>query len=142
MIRVADADRLVRSPGVDLRRRSVRDEAETLVARAAWALPEDRRLIEAVYREGMSARAVAELRGETAAMVRRRLRRVVVRLLSEKFVFVLRERDGWPKERRRVATACVLQGRSMRDAAKHLQVSFHEVRKQMHVVDAMLEAAR
>lgn len=137
MIKLADADRLSRRPGVDLRRRSVRDEAETLVARAAWALPEDRRLIEAVYREGMPARAVAELRGEKAEQVRRRLRRVVRRLLSEAFVFVLRERDGWPAERRRVATASVLQGRSMRDAAKHLKVSFHEVRKQMQVVDAL-----
>ena len=142
MIKLADADRLSRRPGVDLRRRSVRDEAETLVDRAAWALPEDRRLIEAVYREGMPARAVAELRGEKAEQVRRRLRRVVRRLLSEEFVFVLRERDGWPQERRRVATACVLQGRSMRDAAKHLKVSFQEVRKQMQVVDALFEAAR
>lgn len=142
MIRIADANRLASGPGVDLRRRRVRDEAEVLVARAAWALPEDRRLIEAVYREGMTARAVAELRGESADRTRRRLRRVVERLLSDRFTFTLRERDGWPRERRRVATACILQGRPMRDAARHLKVSYHEVRKQMQAIGALREAER
>ncbi len=141
MIRIADADRLRATEAVDLRRREVRDLAETLVARAAWALPEDRRLIEAVYREGMSAKAVAELRAEPVARIRRRLRRVIARLTSDRFLFVLRERDGWPAPRRRVATACVLQGRSMRDGAKHLKVSLHEVRRQLQLVDALREAA-
>jgi len=123
----------------DLRRRSGRDLAETIVNRAVWLMPEDRALIHAVYREGMTALATAELRGESPRAVRRRIRRLVARVLSDPYTVVMRERDHWPPTRRRVATACVLQGRPLRSASQHLKLSLHVVRRQMDAVHALIE---
>lgn len=121
----------------DLRRRRTRELAEIVVDHAQELRTEDRAVVMAIYRDGMTAQDVAELRREPARRIRQRVRRLVSRLLSDRFLFVLRERDGWPPRRQRVARACVLEGRSMRAAAEHLRMSLHGVRREMQVVDAM-----
>lgn len=125
----------------DLRRRRTRHIAETLVDHARHAAPDDRAVINAIYREGMTVVAVATLRGVNPRRLRRRVRALVANLLSEKFLFVLAHHERWPRRRRTVADACVLQGRSMRAAARHLRVSLHAVRREMAAVDALFSAA-
>ena len=127
---------------MDLRRRMPRDVADLLVTRAEWLLAEDRALICAVYRDNMTARQVAELRGTSARAVRRRLRALVQRLLSPRYEFVAQRREKWAPTRARVAVACVLQGRTLRGAAEHLKLSLHTVRRHMDAVAAQLEAQR
>jgi len=127
---------------LDLRRRQKRDYAEILAARAAWLLPEDHRLIGSIYTHGMTAQAVAQLRGESPRKVRTRVHRLVDRMMSDRFEFVLRRRESWPPTRRRVATAYVLQGRPMRATARHLHLSFHVVRRQVDVINALYESQR
>lgn len=139
MVQNGERGRLTFMPDFDLRRRPGRDVAETILLRARWLQPEDRRLVEAMYDQGMTAQALAQLRGEPARAVRVRVRRHVERMLSDRFVTVLRLRDGWPAARRRVATACVLQGRPMRDAAKHLKISLHTVRRHMEAINTLCE---
>ena len=131
-----------RGPGalfqeVDRRRRAVRDSADRLVAGAMWLLPSDRALVIAVYRDGVRPADAAAVAGVGVRGVRRRLRRLCTRILSERFWFVVRARDGWPAARRRAATLCVLQGFSKRHAARFLQVSVHHVRQEMSVVEAL-----
>ena len=125
----------------DLRRRRTRELAEIVVDHASELMPDDRAVIQAIYRDGLTARDVAELRHEPARRVRGRVRRLVGRVLSDRFLFALRFRDQWPTRRRRVAKACVLEGRSMREGADHLRMSLHEVRREMVVINALYASA-
>jgi DNA-directed RNA polymerase specialized sigma24 family protein len=136
-----------RAPGplyqeVDRRRRAVRTSSERLVEGAAWLLPSDRALVIAVYRDGVRPADVASAAGIGVRVVRRRLRRLCSRVLSERFWFVVGARDAWSPVCRRVATACVLQGRSKREAARFLQVTLHRVRAELEVVEAHFAARR
>ena len=134
---------------LDLRRKRRRDQAEITLDRARHLPPEDRVLIEAVFRDG---RPVAELAalisgdaGESdrtahARGLRRRIRRLTARLLSREFAFVAEQLSDWSPTRRRVATACILHGRSIRDAAAELRVSLHTVRRHRAAITELVEA--
>jgi len=89
---------------MDLRRRQSRELAEILVERAELALPEDRAIIEAVYRDGVSAERLSRLIGRSPRATRQRIRVIATRLLSERFVFVMRHCESWPPDRRRART--------------------------------------
>lgn len=127
---------------VDLRRKAIRARGEVLIERAEHLLADDRALIRTVYGQGLSVRAVAELRREPARAVRRRVRQLVSRMLSERFMLVVRRREQWPPTRRRVATACVLQGLPLRAASESLRLSLHTVRRHMEAVNALSESGR
>ncbi len=129
-----------RAVAIDLRRKETRELGEVIVARAEFLLPDDRALVCAVFGEGMDSERVARLRGETARGVRRRVRKLAERVMSREFEVVAGHRDAWPRARRLVATACVLQGRTMREAARHLRMTLHEVRRQMDLVRALVDA--
>lgn len=126
-------------PALDLRRRSARDRADTIIERARWCLPDDRALLNAIYADGLSVADAARLRNTTPRTLRRRVRLTTERILSRRFEFVLRSRDDWPPVRRRIATACILQGRTHREAALHLRISIYNVRKHMQVITALFE---
>jgi len=123
---------------VDLRRKRTRDLAEIVADHAQHALPDERAIIHAIYRDGLTAQRVAHLRCESPRRVRSRVRRIVARLVSDRFRFVVRSRDRWPLQRRRVATACVLQGMSMREAARFLQLTLHQVRRELETVRTLM----
>jgi hypothetical protein len=125
---------------IDLRRRETRELGEIIVARSEFLLPEDRELVRSVFGEGMDANRVARLRGEKTRAVRRRVRQLAERVMSREFEFVARRCEGWPRGRRLVANACVLQGRTLREAAAHLRMTLHEVRRQMDLVHALIDA--
>jgi len=120
----------------------MRDHAEIIAARAEHILPEDRDLIRAVFADGMPVSTLARLTGVDPRGLRRRVRALARRVLSDRFVFVLRSRSGWPATRRRVATACVLQGRSLRATARHLRLTLHAVRRHMDAVNALYDESR
>jgi DNA-binding Lrp family transcriptional regulator len=90
--------------------------------------------------QGLTARKIAALFGIDPRSVRRRLRRLTRRVLSDRFAFVMRHRETWPASRRRIATACILQGRPIRAAAVELKTSLYNVRKQLDAVSALLDA--
>jgi len=137
-----------RTPSLDLRRGVRRDFAERLVERAKHLAEPDRYLIEGVFRDG---RSIAELsamwgehpeRGRSPKALRRRLHRLVERLNSPRYLFVAEYRDRWAPTRRRVATACVLHGMSLREAAEALGTSLHTVRRHFDAVNEIVEAMR
>jgi len=125
----------------DLRRKRRRAVAEELIERSELLLPEDHALIRAVYSEGRTAVEIARLQGVSARAVRARLRRLIARLASREFVVVARESRGWPPMRRRVASAVILQGRTLREAADELRLSLYAVRRHMEHIRVLLEHA-
>jgi len=132
----------------DLRRRTRREHAEAITGRAAWLPADDRELVEAVFAHGRSVAAYVRTQRErglrpglTERTARRRLRRLIQRLASPRFAFVIDQRRHWGATRRRVAMACVVQGLSLRQAARALGLSLHAVRRHMDAVDALYTEA-
>lgn len=123
----------------DLRRKRRREVVERIVQRAELIAPADRTLVLAYYRDGQSASDIAQLAGEPVRTLRRRLRRIVQRLLSPRFEFVATRIHTWTPTRRRVAGACVLEGRTLRDTSVRLGLSLHSVRRHHDAVQAMFE---
>lgn len=113
--------------------------AEVIVEGSEWLLAPDRDLVRAVFARGLSTREASSLTGLPLRRARRRVRLLARRVLSAEFQFVMARREGWPPMRRRVATACVLEGRTLREAATFLRVSLHTVRTQMDVLRAMMD---
>jgi len=138
MVKAANRPTNLSQEPLDLRKRPDRDLAEKLVDFARWTRPEDRALIEAVYRDGLSAKRLAAVNGQSPRAVRQRIHAIVSRLLSDRFIHVLRNRENWPTRRRRVADACVLQGMSMRRASESLGYTLHTVRRQLDVINALI----
>jgi DNA-directed RNA polymerase specialized sigma24 family protein len=132
------------NPGesTDLRRRRRRDLVERLLERATCLPVRDLALLQAAYHDGRSAVELSMLTGTDVRSLRRQLRRLAERVLSQEFLFVLRHRDSWPPTRRRVATACILHGRPLRCASRELGISLHTVRQHYTAVVALFEAAK
>ena len=127
---------------LDLRRRPDSRLNDTLLDRAVWLDPADRTLVELVFREGRTLREIAALLDERPRAVQRRLRRLAERLLDPLTAFVAVHAPGWPATRQRVAVACVIEGRSMREAAQRLDLSLHTVRRHLAVVRELAAEAR
>jgi DNA-directed RNA polymerase specialized sigma24 family protein len=150
--------------GGDLRRSQRREAVQVLLDRAQAAeLPSEQvALLRAAYADGRSAIEIAALVSAasidpthaadaprdptiprvsaTPRAIRRRLRRLSRRVMSPQFIFVLRHRDTWPPSRRRVATACVLHGLSLRQAAASLRLSLYTVRRHHDAIGALFES--
>lgn len=125
------------SEASDLRRRRRAEIIERVLRRLDPLPDRDRLLVESIYRDGRSAVEVSRLMGAPTRTVRRRVRRIVARVLSDRFVFVLSQRDAWPVACRRVADACFIEGRSLREAAEDLRLSLHQVRRHWVGIEAM-----
>lgn len=134
---------------LDLRRKRPREQAEIALDRARHLPPEDRVLVEAVFRDGRPVTELASLiagttgdaaRATCARGLRRRIRRLTARLFSREYAFVAEQLSDWSPTRRRVATACILHGRSIREAAAELRLSLHTVRRHRAAIAELLEA--
>ncbi|MFM9997044.1 MAG: hypothetical protein ACKVU4_14745 [Phycisphaerales bacterium] len=128
--------------GADLRRRRRRELVDDIIRRAALLPPADGALLRLVFEDGRPVSEVCALRGgSTARGLRRRVRILVRRVLSDRFRYVLVHRDQWPTTRRRVATRCVIEGRPIRDAAAELGLSVYAVRRHKMAIDALCEGS-
>ncbi len=127
---------------VDFRLRARREMVAAVLRLAGELSPEDRELIRAVYDNGCSVgRVVTATGARQAPAVRRRVRRIVRRVLSARFRFILRNRARWTPSIRRVATACLIHGRTVRRAAAELGMSHHQVRRCRAAAEALCTAA-
>lgn len=124
----------------DLRRTHRRDAIEQIVARAAFLPPHERLLVELYFDHGRSIKDIAAASRVHDRVMSRRIRRLLERLNSERFSFVVRNMNAWPPQRRSVASAMVLQGRSIRQAARELSVSVYTVRRQHETISALFDA--
>jgi len=126
----------------DLRRRRGRDLVAALVERAAYLPQDERELILAVYRDSRKIIEVAALLNEPPRRLRTRVRKLVKRLLDPRFAFVARNREHWPRTRRRVGTMRILFGRTMRQTATDLGLTLHQIRQHEAAIHALHEAER
>lgn len=125
---------------LDLRKRLRRDRADRILARATFLPPADRLLIESYFRDGHTVRILAQASKTDPRVLSRRIRRLSERLLSDRFAFVLRNQEAWAPSRRRVATAMVLHGHSMRAAAGVLRMSLYSVRRHAEAINALFDS--
>ncbi|HVZ94833.1 MAG TPA: hypothetical protein VG797_10020 [Phycisphaerales bacterium] len=125
---------------VDLRRREWRQQADRLVRLSQWLRPDERAMVDSVFGRGISAAKLAVIRGESARAMRRRIQRIVKRMASAEYRAVARWCGDWPAARQRVARACFLEGRTLREAAKVLGISVHTVRAHLSAVRAIVDA--
>ncbi len=124
----------------DLRRRSRADVAQRILLRAAHLPDRDRALLESLYRDGMSAKDLARLARIPPRALRLRVHRLVRRLSSPRFAFVLVHAPHWPPLRRRVAELHILEGRSIRSTAALLGITLHQVRAHLAWIGMQIEA--
>lgn len=129
--------------------RAARSElADTLVARSAFLPEDDAALVRAVYRDGLEVKVAAALIRRPVSSVSHRLRRLVARMSSPRFAWCLRQlerqasgraapHEAWNADRQRVATLCLLQGRTLRDTARRTALSVHHVRRHLAALEAL-----
>lgn len=126
----------------DLRRRRQTELSDLVRDRAAGLDPRDRDLLTSVYVRGVRLSEAARLASRPAKALSRRLRRLLARIATPEYAYVMAHREAWPASRRRVATAVFVEGRGLRDAARILGLSLHLVRRHAAAVRDLVEAAR
>lgn len=126
----------------DLRRRRSRALADEILGQTAALEPHDGALLRAVFLDHKPMTELAALTRMPVRAVRRRVRELVRRVTSPEFAFVVRHSHAWPSERRRVAQAVVVMGKSYRQAGGDLGLSLHTVRCHSASIYAMCEAAK
>jgi len=136
------ADRFDGAARARRRSRLAREASERLVQLAAHLKPEERALVEAVYDHGVTLRTAATLQGRLPVLVRRRLARLLARLTSVEFGFVVRHLDRWTEPRRSIARLVFLERRTRSHVAAALGVSPHTVRRETDAIRVLLEQAR
>lgn len=123
----------------DLRRKQRRDYAELVVSRSDLLQPEDAALLRAVFMDGKSIAEVALLARLSVARLRRHVHKLLRRVLSPHFEFVVRNCRAWEPERRRVAHQTVVLGAPLRKAATDLKMSLHTVRGHHQSIRTLFE---
>lgn len=134
--------RLLHEPTRDLRTAGLRREADAILRRAGRLLAEDRVLLGMVFGDGRSAASVARLMGMSGKRVRARVRRLLARIDSPLFRYVMENAERWPEAQRVVGIALFVEGRSIRGAACHLGMSYYTVRRLGMAVRAALASAQ
>lgn len=136
------APTLDRPPRVtDLRRRDARLHAEQIAGRARFLPRAERALILAVYEQGRTISDLAALCGRSPRSLRRELRRILRRITSPEYAFVVVHRDNWSATMRRVAQSCIIDGVPVRRASQSLSLSLHTVRKHRDIIRLLSEGA-
>jgi len=118
---------------------SLRSFAERVVDLADHLPASDRALLRGIYDRGMSAAEFARAIGQRPRTVRRRVHRLLSRVTSPAFQFVLRSAGRWPERRRRVGTLVFLHGCSIRGTARQLGVSQHRIRQETDGIRVLLQ---
>lgn len=116
--------------------------AEKMVRLAEFLPPHERELVRTLYVDGHTVVEVAALLSTPVETMRRRVRRIAARMARPEFTFVALRRDAWTGPLRTVGVACVLEGKSLRCAARQFNLSIHVVRTMRSRVLAMAKGAQ
>ncbi len=114
-----------------------RNHTERILQRAEHLHESDRLVIEQVYARGMSITALARLTRTSPRKLQRRMVKLIRRLDSPIFLYVVRNRYHLPDETRRIAELAICRGQSMRRIATVTGMSLHHVRQQLQSLYAM-----
>ncbi len=119
-----------------------REERERLARLAEELDRPDRDLIHSIIDRGQTIAALARATGVDRRSLSRRFTRLINRLMDDRVLIVLRERDHWPPQRRRIANALFVRGLTQRAAARQLRISLHALRSELKVIEGLIEADR
>ena len=125
---------------VDLRRRPNLSLSQWLLTIAPYLDHEEQALIEAIFGVGATLSTVARLTGRSRHAVGRRLRHITQRATDPRFAWTVACLPEWPELRAHVARQVIIQGRTIRDAADHLNVTQHAVRNEMATINALFRS--
>ncbi|MEX2544606.1 MAG: hypothetical protein WD316_05705 [Phycisphaeraceae bacterium] len=116
-----------------------RRAAERLLTLAEHLPAQDRLLLEQVYRNGLSVAEVAHLMGARPRRLQRRVAQLLRRLRDPLFRFVVGRSDLLPRDVQPTARLVVIEGRSLRDAARARGRSLHAVREQVRTLRTLAQ---
>ena len=103
---------------------------------------DQRSLLESVYQRGVSPAALARAAGQDPGVIRRRLKKIIARIGSPEFRFVVGQMHRGPDARQAIAREVLLCGRSQRAAASTLGISVHRVRRELDRIRIMRETTQ
>ena len=133
-----ETDRGLEAVG-DLRKKRARRLVEAICEGARY-LPDDQKaLMSDIFERGEPIARVATRRAQCPRGLSRRVHRIAARVLDPRFRYVAEHQSHWRPTRRQVASACIIEGLSIREAAQKLQLSQYTVRKHKEAIDALCE---
>ena len=112
-------------------RLSHRELSERVLDKSIHLPTGDRVLVEQLLRYGFSIREIARLTEKSPSSVSRRMKSVMKRMDDPMFEFVVNRSDFIPRESRVTARLVYVEGFSLRESARKLGVSLHEIRKRV-----------
>ena len=112
-------------------RLSHRELSERVLDKSVHLPTGDRVLVEQLLRYGFSIREIARLTEKSPSSVSRRMKSVMKRMEDPMFEFVVNRSDFVPRDSRVTGRLVYVEGFSLRESAKKLGVSLHEVRKRI-----------
>lgn len=124
----------------DMRRSRTSDLVRAVAKHADHLPPKERALIQQVFVDGTPINRLAQTRGEEPRRLARRVKSITKRLLDPRFKYVTENKAAWRPTRQRVASACIVEGLSMREASEKLKLSPYTIRKHREAIDAMFES--
>ncbi|MFN9930291.1 MAG: hypothetical protein ACK54T_06415 [bacterium] len=123
---------------MDLRVRTGAAAAEAICARAEYLPPSDRELVRAVYQRGQSLAALGTAVGVPQKHLSRRLRKIVARINAPAFALVVVRAEAWEGRLAAVGRAVFVEGCNLRQASKHLNLTYHQVRAARDVIEGIV----
>ena len=112
--------------------------AARLCILAAELPPDERALVLSRYADGRSSSQIAALAGCSRFLIERKLRRLTTRLSRPEYIFLAPRLIQLDPAQRSIARACFIEGRSIRAAAIHLNISQHALRESRAVLLALV----
>lgn len=119
------------------RRRGSRGRIEQVLELSKHLDGPDRMLIERVYRHGITVAGIARLMNCPERKLRYRLLKLLKMMNSPLFEFVVANREWLPESMWRTAKLVVLQGCTLRRAARLSNQSLYRVRKDMRILGVL-----
>ncbi|MEM6391178.1 MAG: hypothetical protein AAF797_00090 [Planctomycetota bacterium] len=122
------------------RRRSRSRAVDRLLEWGAYLPPEDRVVLEWVYREGRSVAALARERGVPADRLQRQLRRVLKRMKHPRYRYTAKSLGLFPQHLQVTAKQRFLWGYSLRQMEARRRLSLHKLRVQVTTLETLIDA--
>ena len=110
-----------------------------------WAPPARAQRVIAMIGETLEAHGkirfedVERMQGDVQDLEAARLKDHLLRLLAPEFMFVVKKRDEWPPRRRWAASAVFIEGKSLRETARELKVSYYHLRQHIDAVRQLMQ---
>ena len=117
----------------------LRQAGEVLTRRCHLLPEEDGLIVRSVYGKGQPIFEVARLIRTPPRDLPRRLSRLVRRILTPEFAYVIRRRHRWAGSRLLIAEAVFIHGKSIRQAAAEAGVTFYIARRHRDEIRLMAE---